>query len=196
VAQAMTLTHVVSYIPNCVQRWATRLMTTKWFPFLYSPRTSVMVGAGAISTAELWEAEGGKNEMTDELLAEFKRCEIDAVLCPVFPFPAPPVDAPGMLPQAVVYSIAWNLSDFPAGTVPFGRESGKNIQEFDDEGDVVLKMSKKNLKESVGAPIGVQVVGLPHREETVLRLMVELEKFSYKHYSAYKVNNYFTNHSK
>lgn len=37
----------------------------------------------------------------------------------------------------------WNLVDFPAGVVPFGRESGKNIDAYDDEGDNALKMAKK-----------------------------------------------------
>ncbi len=29
------------------------------------------------------------------------------------------------------------------GVVPFGRESGKNIEGYDDEGDNALKMAKK-----------------------------------------------------
>lgn len=34
------------------------------------------------------------------------------------------------------------------------------------------------MPDSVGAPIGIQVVGKPFREEVVLRLMKELEPFS------------------
>jgi len=34
------------------------------------------------------------------------------------------------------------------------------------------------MGESVGAPIGIQVVGKPFREETVLRIMTELEPFN------------------
>jgi len=37
----------------------------------------------------------------------------------------------------------WNLVSFPAGVVPFGRESGKNFDSYDDEGDVALKMARK-----------------------------------------------------
>ena len=37
----------------------------------------------------------------------------------------------------------WNLCDFPAGVVPFGTESGKNISSFNDEGDMFLKIAKK-----------------------------------------------------
>lgn len=37
------------------------------------------------------------------------------------------------------------------------------------------------MKESIGAPIGCQVVALPFKEENVLRVMCELEQFSYKH---------------
>ncbi len=39
----------------------------------------------------------------------------------------------------------------------------------------------QGMKESIGAPIGVQVVALPFKEENVLRVMCELEQFSYKH---------------
>lgn len=37
----------------------------------------------------------------------------------------------------------WNIVDFPAGVLPFGVESGKNICAYDDEGDAMLKMAKE-----------------------------------------------------
>jgi hypothetical protein len=37
----------------------------------------------------------------------------------------------------------WNLCDFPAGVIKFGFESGKNIEKFNDEGDMFLKIAKK-----------------------------------------------------
>jgi Asp-tRNA(Asn)/Glu-tRNA(Gln) amidotransferase A subunit family amidase len=32
------------------------------------------------------------------------------------------------------------------------------------------------MKETIGMPIGIQVIGKPYEEELVLRLMVELER--------------------
>jgi len=35
--------------------------------------------------------------------------------------------------------MAWNVLDFPSGVVKFGKESGKNILPYDDEGDFMLQ---------------------------------------------------------
>lgn len=140
-----------------------------------------MFGAGAVSSKDLWDNHGEKKKIIEEIHGEWDRLELDAVLCPLFPFPAPQINAPGMLPMAVCYAMIWNLVEFPAGVVPFGRESGKHYEAFDDEGDLALKFARKSVKESIGAPIGVQCVALPYKDEIVLRLMMELEQFSYKH---------------
>lgn len=96
----------------------------------------------------------------------------------------------------------WNLTDFPAGIVKFGNESGTRIADFDDEGDLFLKIAKKvikfiiiflvlyfklvlkmnffitekSIRNSINMPIGVQIVARPYKEELVLRAMVELDE--------------------
>jgi len=139
-----------------------------------------MFGTAAIASQELWEKNGEKRKVIEEMHAEWERLKVDAVICPLFPFAAPLVNYPGILPVAVCYAMIWNLVDFPAGVVPFGRESGKNLENFDHENDVALKLAVKGVKESIGAPIGVQCVAMPFKEEIVLRLLTELEQFSYK----------------
>lgn len=106
------------------------------------------------------------------------------------------------LTAAVCYCCIWNLVDFPAGVIPFGHESGKKIDSYNDQGDMSLREAKKvkyrhlklrkhilNMlqtnffqatKQSVGSPINVQVVGLPFKEEIVLRVMKELEQYKQK----------------
>lgn len=74
-------------------------MNCRLFPFLYSKRTSVLFGAGAVSSQDLWDATGDKYKITDEILQEWKRLNLDSVICPLFPFPAPPVNLPGLLPS-------------------------------------------------------------------------------------------------
>jgi len=44
---------------------------------------------------------------------------------------------------SVVYTMIWNLFDFPAGVVKFGKESGQNIDTFDTENDLALRLAKK-----------------------------------------------------
>jgi len=54
---------------------------------------------------------------------------------------------------AVLYCIIWNLTDFPAGVVQFGTESCSRIDQFDDEGDMFLRLAKKvKLNLSIGLP--------------------------------------------
>ncbi len=48
-----------------------------------------------------------------------------------------------ILPVAIVYTLIWSLVNFPAGVVPFGTESGKYIDLYDDQGDYALKLAKK-----------------------------------------------------
>ncbi|CAG7649513.1 unnamed protein product, partial [Allacma fusca] len=69
-----------------------------------------------------------------------------------------------------VYTMTWNVVNFPAGVVRFGKESGKNIDKFDNRGDQGFKLAQKGCKESIGSPIGIQVVGLPFKDELVLRV--------------------------
>lgn len=37
----------------------------------------------------------------------------------------------------------WNLCDFPAGIVNFGQESGTTLNDFNDQGDMFVKLAKE-----------------------------------------------------
>lgn len=96
----------------------------------------------------------------------------------------------------------FNLLDFPCGVVKFGKESLTKLDQFDPQGDMVLRTAKKvepkfpkgvtksillqqmlinhffkfqATKYSKDMPISVQLVGLPYQEELCLRGLVELE---------------------
>ena len=47
--------------------------------------------------------------------------EIDVIIAPGFTFPAPPVKHPARLVPAVSYTAAYNVLDFPVGSVPITR---------------------------------------------------------------------------
>jgi len=68
---------------------------------MYSKRTSALLGAGACSPTELWESTGEKNRIINEVLTEWKKLNLDAVVSPVFPFPAPLINYPGLLPSMI-----------------------------------------------------------------------------------------------
>ncbi|XP_037049051.1 fatty-acid amide hydrolase 1-like [Bradysia coprophila] len=75
---------------------------------------------------------------------------------------------------ATEYTMIWNFVDFPAGVIPFGIETGQNIDHYDDAGDAVLRLAKESTKDSIGSPIGIQIIGKPFKEEQVLRALNEL----------------------
>ena len=61
------------------------------------------------------------DEITHEILTTWQNQNIDVVIAPGFAFPAPPVKHPARLVPAVSYTAAYNIVDFPAGTVPVTR---------------------------------------------------------------------------
>ncbi len=94
----------------------------------------------------------------DELRAAFAR--VDVLVVPTLPCRVPPVGVDPIVvdgvEEAVVRAMtrgtnAWNLTGVPAGSVPAGHDGG-------------------------GAPVGVQVVGAPDAEATVLGVMGLVER--------------------
>jgi len=161
--------------PLWLQPFVRRALLSKLTP-LHSKRLAAFLSPGARTSYDVWEAIAERNEIRNGILSQWEELKLDALICNVLPVPAPPLETPTMLPSP--YSVLFNLVDFPAGVVTLGAESGKNLENFDDEGDFVLKISYEGVKKSIGAPIGIQVVGRPFQEETVLRIMNELEPFN------------------
>ncbi|CAG7834509.1 unnamed protein product [Allacma fusca] len=178
VAKCAELNKLGARCPTWVLKLASFLMHRKMLSFLYSPALGSILDAGAFKSSELWDNSGEQKKLNEEMLATWSKLQLDCCLCPVMPFPAIPVNLPGLLPVAAVYTMTWNVVNFPAGVVKFGTESGKNIDNYDNRGDQALKMSQQACKESIGSPIGVQVVGLPFKEELVLRVMEELDNYA------------------
>lgn len=109
--------------------------------------------------------------------------QLDAVICPTWPTPADSATAaPEATFPAIIYTMLYNIVEYPAGTVPFGNITSDDIQRCQEEastakerGDLHHQLTCESQENSVGLPIGVQVVGKPYCEELVLRIMGELE---------------------
>ncbi|KAG4075424.1 hypothetical protein HA402_015077 [Bradysia odoriphaga] len=142
----------------------------------YSARISLLSQAGTDqhSDRDVWEMIYQKNQLTSKLLAQMEENNLDLILAPAFPFAACRINDTEALFGATEYTMIWNFVDFPAGVIPFGTESGQNIDNYKDEGDALLRLAKESTKESIGSPIGVQIIGKPFKEELVLRALNEL----------------------
>lgn len=106
-----------------------------------------------------------QKQLVSKILTQMKERNLDLLLAPVFPFPACRLNDTDMLfgnidhskyvhsnsdyiyciTGAVEYTMIWNFVDFPAGVIPFGIESGRNIDNYDDEGDALLRLAKEVL---------------------------------------------------
>ena len=66
------------------------------------------------------------DEIIHEILTTWQNQNIDVVIAPGFAFPAPPVKHPARLVPAVAYTAAYNVVNFPAGTVPVTRVTSED----------------------------------------------------------------------
>jgi len=109
-------------------------------------------------------------ELTDEVIRRFKRAGVTVAICHGMP-PAFKHDCGNSCNLSCAQIILWNYLNFPAGVVPITRvrENEQTYQPMYD--DNFSKILKGNAEGSLGLPIGVQVVGLPWREELVVETM-------------------------
>lgn len=113
-------------------------------------------------------------EIKQRIINEMRSKGIQELLCP------------GMMPASfkgtsfkvglwVMYLYAWNGIYFPAGAVPITRVR-KDEQFYNSKYNMIFEGEmRKLMANSEGLPVGVQVVGMPWRDEAVLEIMKEIE---------------------
>ncbi|XP_077784895.1 fatty-acid amide hydrolase 1-like [Podarcis muralis] len=133
------------------------------------------------SVKELWELHTEIEEYCQEFIGEWRRLDLDVVLCPVLG-PAFKIGLPGRLSVGASYTILYNYLDFPAGVVPVTSVTEEDEEElksfrghFNDMWD---KVFAKAIQGAVGLPVAVQCIALPWQDELCLRFMKEVEKLT------------------
>uniref|UniRef100_A0A8C5FFW1 Amidase domain-containing protein n=1 Tax=Gadus morhua TaxID=8049 RepID=A0A8C5FFW1_GADMO len=119
-----------------------------------------------------------RKEYIRETIDEWKRCDLDVLLCPVIG-PAFNHNYSAKLVCALSSTLLFNLLSFPAGVVP--------VSSVTPADEILLKQFKGNfqdlwdrefvqaVKGGEGLPVAVQCVALPWQEELCLRFMKEVE---------------------
>ncbi|MFX0205540.1 MAG: amidase [Candidatus Hodarchaeota archaeon] len=142
------------------------------------------------SSEEYWQLVERINNYRERFLKALEKNNIDIILCPASAIVAPLHGTTRyLLPPPMSYSILFNLLGMPAGVVSVTR-----VKE-DEEEDISRKVSKDRAvrtaweveKDSVGLPVGVQVVGWHWREDIVLKVMEVLEEH-FKTNDTYPIN--------
>eukprot|EP00811_Abedinium_folium_P015125 NODE_24096_length_638_cov_4.917808.p1 GENE.NODE_24096_length_638_cov_4.917808~~NODE_24096_length_638_cov_4.917808.p1 ORF type:complete len:169 (+),score=43.50 NODE_24096_length_638_cov_4.917808:33-509(+) len=119
-----------------------------------------------------------RDRLRDRFTKYWNSLELDIVLCPVFPVPAPPVEELRHLQVAVPGTRIFNLLDYVAGVIPATTVAEEDLATPYDPGTTdtnVARAACAAVDGSLGLPVCVQVVGLPYNEELVLRAMQEMQ---------------------
>jgi fatty acid amide hydrolase len=130
---------------------------------------------GEKSVAELWGLTDRVRAYRSQLLDAMDDVGVDILLCPVFATPALPHTASKNFTLAASYSMLFNATQLPAGTVPVTRVRAEEAQRAAVEPDSLDKHAAAIDAASAGLPVGVQVVGRAWAEHTVLAVMQAIE---------------------
>jgi fatty acid amide hydrolase len=159
-------------------RWARRIAAA-WFERAGNPRLANIIRAsGAISAAACWRLVNRRNEFNLRFLNRLIDGGFTAFLTPPHALPAMPHGTSLELMPAGSYALLPNLLDFPAGVVAASRVTAEetNVAAAGAAlADACDRTARNSLRTAAGLPIGVQVVGVPWREDIVLAIMAALE---------------------
>ncbi|XP_068599706.1 fatty-acid amide hydrolase 1 [Brachionichthys hirsutus] len=162
-----------------IPKWLKKVFSFVLKPL--SPRASAFLSAlcGVGSAQGLWKQHAAVEDYIYETVAEWRRCNIDVLLCPVIG-PAYNFSYCAKATHSISYTMLYNLLNFPAGVVPVSTVTAEDEEELKNYTglyrDVFDKMFKKAVAGGEGLPVSVQCVALPWQDELCLRFMKEVEQ--------------------
>nr|CDS26050.1 fatty acid amide hydrolase 1 [Hymenolepis microstoma] len=146
--------------------------------------SAMLAATGCQTSNEVLTVLSEVSDYQNEFAAAWANAKIDVLLCPALPFPAPLENTPDvLLLSAITFSSIYNLVDYPAGVVRVSEVTEKDVEEaqnsaveYRKNGDILNAKHSEWQRDTKGLPLVVQVVGKPFGEETVLRVMKEIEE--------------------
>lgn len=130
------------------------------------------------SAYETWGWQQKRAVFRNKFFQEWEDNKLDLLICPVIGLPAIPHGESSNLTVACSYTFLFNTLHMPAGSVPVTHVQ-KDEAHYTCPTHQMDKFAKASIKamtapDVVGLPVGVQVVGMPYRDEMVLAGMREL----------------------
>lgn len=103
--------------------------------------------------------------------------DFDVLLCPAHVLPAVEHGKFKKISFTCSYTLVYNVLDLPAGVLPITAVDAERDAYTEPAVGLLEKAARSayNLKEQHGLPVGIQVVGRPFKDETVLRAMRIIE---------------------
>ena len=147
---------------------------------LMSARDKLVIKAAIISrTSNQISIKYNQTKIVRSVLKEFEKAKIDVALAYGL-IPAPLIGKTAGLEHYFLYTYCWNFLNFPAGAVPMTTVY-ENEQFYEGElNDSCDHIITDLMKDSKGLPIGIQVVGVPWKDELVLKTMELIEELKLK----------------
>jgi len=117
-----------------------------------------------------------RQQWMEKLQKKWQDLGVEAVICPPFPSCAFKNEN-SHLAGLYDYTILWNLTNFPSGSVPVTEVlPGEEESNYEDGyNDVFTHILRKDLKGSAGMPLGVQVVSWAFEDEVCLAVMKAID---------------------
>uniref|UniRef100_V9KM32 Fatty-acid amide hydrolase 1 n=1 Tax=Callorhinchus milii TaxID=7868 RepID=V9KM32_CALMI len=147
----------------------------------FSPRIAdfLKAASGVSSVTLLWEYHNAAEVYSDEYMNQWKKQDLDVLLCPSLG-PAFKFGYAGKLIAAASGMSIFNLLNYPAGIVPVSKVSEQDEEELKHytgyNNDFWDRTFKKAVMGGVGLPLAVQCVALPWQDELCLYFMREVER--------------------
>jgi fatty acid amide hydrolase len=165
--------YFMANLPNVLRPLLRGFLTLTGEP---RPASLLKVAHGK-TVKQFWFWLAQRSVLKQEFLQELTSQGIQAVITPSFGVPALKHGLSAHLNVAAAYNFIYNLLDLPAGVQPVTRvRAGEDVYSAPHgQQDRYAKKAALNAVGSVGLPQGVQVVGMPFADETVLRVMAILE---------------------
>ena len=136
-------------------------------------RTIESVGEKRVS--DYWALSWRRTVLAREETTAWTEAGIHALLGPGYATPAPQHGVTGDFSVGAANMLRWNLLNRPAGVVPVTRVRASETTRSALR-DRLDKRAQSIDEGSAGLPIGVQVAGVPYREDVVLAVMHAIER--------------------
>lgn len=130
---------------------------------------------GEKSVADLWQLTARRTALLRAEFDAWRAADVQAVICPAHSTAAMPHGDSGEYILGTGYLFRYSLCNFPAGVVPVTRVRAQEVAAEGAGADRVERLQVRIDRAAVGLPVGVQVVGRPWQEATVLGVMAAIE---------------------
>jgi fatty acid amide hydrolase len=128
---------------------------------------------------QLWRLQSERKKYRQDFFDAWKSAgNFDVVLTPVHVLPAVEHGTFKKISFTCSFTLVFNVLDLPAGVIPITTVDAARDAYTKPAVGLLEKTARScyNLKEQHGLPLGIQVVGQPFKDETVLRAMRIIEK--------------------